>query len=163
MISKTTKTLIILFGLLIIFSLSAEAAAGPFGRGGRTPAPGRGIMGLKTFIALNLSDAQKKEFLVIIEAFEEYRDTVRGSLREARENLSKALQAETINEYQVRGALHRAASIREELFIRRVKMRAELKSILTPEQRELLKERKALRIGRMKDRFQTRRQKNSQP
>ena len=151
---KPTRILSIMFGLLILFSLSAEAVDGPFGRGGRTPLTGSGIMGLKTFIALDLSGAQKTELLAIIEAFEAYRDTVRGSLREARENLSMALQAEIFNEYQVRGEFHRAASIREDLFIQRVKMMAELKSILTPEQRERLKERKALRIERMKDRFQ---------
>lgn len=158
---KTTHILAVMSILLSISVITTAAAAGPLGPN-RQLSAGRGIMGLKMFIELNLSEPQKKEALNIFQAYETDRDTVRNSLQEARQNLSKVLQAETFNEGQVREVFRRASSIREDLFVRRAKTMAELKALLTPEQRELLKERKARRMERLKDRFQTWYQNNSQ-
>lgn len=158
---KTTHILAVMSILLSISVITTAAAAGPLGPN-RQLSAGRGIMGLKMFIELNLSEPQKKEALSIFQAYETDRDTVRNSLQEARQNLSKVLQAETFNEGQVREVFRRASSIREDLFVRRAKTMAELKALLTPEQRELLKEREARRMERLKDRFQTWYQNNSQ-
>jgi len=87
---STKGILAITFGILIIFCIAAPASAGHFGRGRKGPAHGRGIMGLKTFIELNLSEDQKTEALAIIEAYETYKETTKSSLREAKENLSVA-------------------------------------------------------------------------
>lgn len=77
----------------------------------------------------------------------------RESLGEARESLIKVLKTEQFNEDEIRNALRRAAPIREELLVMRVKMMAELKTVLTPEQLQLLEERKAQRIERLKGRI----------
>lgn len=150
---KFNKALVGVLFLTIFFTGAVAVEAGRFGRH-HDPS---GIMGpefrgLKTIIQLDLSDSQKLKIMSIIEKYENERASLKESLREARKNLTRVLETEQADEDQIRSALRRAEPIREELFVKRVKMAAELKTVLTPEQLQLLEQRKAHRIGRWKAR-----------
>ncbi|NIV92360.1 hypothetical protein GWN42_06035, partial [candidate division KSB1 bacterium] len=57
------------------------------------------------------------------------------------------------DENEIRNAYRQAAPIKEELLVMGAKMMAEMKAVLTPEQLQLLEERKAERFEEMKNRF----------
>ena len=146
---KLNKALV---GVLFLTIFFAGAVAVEAGRSGRHHRPS-GIMGpkfrtLKTIIQLDLSDSQKSKIMSIIEKYENERASLKESLREARKNLTSVLEAESADEDQIRSALRREAPIREELFVQRVKMAAELKTVLSPEQLQLLEQGKAHRLKR---------------
>jgi len=70
-----------------------------------------------------------------------------------RKDLARVLEAEQVDEDEIRSALRRAAPIRENLLVMRVKMMAELKTVLTTDQLQLLEESKAHRIKGLKARI----------
>ena len=146
---KLSKALI---GVLFLTTFFAGAVAVEAGRFGRHHRPS-GMMGsefrtLKAIIQLDLSDSQKSKITSIIEKYENERAGLKESLREARKNLTRVLEAEPADEAQIRSALRREAPIREKLFVQRVKMAAELKTVLSPEQLQLLEQGKAHRLKR---------------
>jgi Spy/CpxP family protein refolding chaperone len=150
---KFNKALVGVLFLTIFFTGAVAVEAGRFGRHHHPSGiMGPEFRGLKTIIQLDLSDSQKLKIMSIIEKYENERASLKESLREARKNLTRVLETEQADEDQIRSALRRAAPIREELFVKKVKMAAELKTVLTPEQFQLLEQRKAHRIGRWKAR-----------
>ncbi len=150
---KFNKALVGVLFLTIFFAGAVAVEAGRFGRHHRPPGiMGPGFHGLKTMIQLDLSDSQQSKILSITEKYENERKSLKESLREARRDLARVLETEHTDEDAIRNALRRAAPIREELLVMRVKMMAELKTVLTPEQLQLLQERKAHRIERLKAR-----------
>jgi Spy/CpxP family protein refolding chaperone len=150
---KFNKALVTVLFLTMFFAGAAAVEAGRFGRHHGPPdVMGPEFRSLKTIIRLDLSDSQKLKIMSIIEKYENERESLKKSLREARRDLARVLETEKPDEDQIRSALHRAAPIREELLVMRVKMMAELKTVLTPEQLQLLEERKAHRIDRLKAR-----------
>jgi Spy/CpxP family protein refolding chaperone len=147
------KALVWVLFLTIFFAGAVVVEAGHFGRQhGQPGMMGPEFYGLKTMIQLKLTPEQQSQILGIIEKYDNQRKSLKGSLREARRSLARVLQAEQPDEKEIRNALHRAAPIREELLVMRVKMMAELKTVLTSEQVQLLKERKCHRIERLKSR-----------
>ena len=143
---KFNKALVWVLFLTIFFAGAVVAEAGHFGRHhGQPGMMGSEFYGLKTMIQLNLTPEQQSQILGIIEKYDNQRKSLKGSLREARRSLARVLQAEQPDENEIRNALHRAAPIREELLVMRVKMMAELKSVLNSEQLQLLANRKAHR------------------
>jgi len=146
-----------LVGVLFLTFFFAGAVAVEAGRFGRHHGPpgimGPGFHGLKTLIQLNLSGPQQSQILSIIEKYENERESLKESLREARRDLARVLEAEQVDEDEIRSALRRAAPVREELLVMRVKMMAELKTVLTTEQLQLLQESKAHRIKGLKARI----------
>lgn len=139
--------------LTIVFAGAVAVEAGHFGRHhGLHSMMGPGIHGLKTLIQLNLSDSQKSQILSIIEKYENERESIERSLSEARENFTRVLEPDPFNEDEVRNALRRTAPIREELLVTRLKMMAELKAVLNPEQNQLFKKLRAQRFERRKAR-----------
>ena len=150
---KFNKALVGVLFLTIYFAGAVAVEAGRFGRHHRPPGiMGPGFHGLQTMIQLDLSDSQQSKILSITEKYENERESLKESLREARRDLARVLETEHPDEDAIRNALRRAAPIREELLVMRVKMMAELKTVLTPEQLQLLQERKAHRIERLKAR-----------
>lgn len=150
---KFNKALVGVLFLTIFFTGAVAVEADRFGRHHHPSGiMGPEFCGLKTIIQLDLSDSQKLRIMSIIEKYENERASLKESLRKARKNLTRVLETEQADEDQIRSALRRAAPIREELFVKRVKMAAELKTVLTPEQLQLLEQRKAHRIGRRKAR-----------
>ena len=150
---KISKTLAGLLLLTIFLAGAVAVEAGHFRRHhGHDSMVGPGIRGLKTMLQLDLSDSQKSKMLSTIEKYETERESLKRSLREARGDFTRVIETETFNEDEVRNALRRTAPIREELQVKRLRMLAELKTVLTPEQRQLFKELRARRIERMKAR-----------
>ena len=142
--------------LAIICLVASQAGAKSFGPGNPSRNFGGGLAGLKMFIELNLSETQKTEVLRITDKYQDKRLSTREKLREARDSLRNALKSEQFNEDGVRTAYRQVSSIQEDLLVLRVQMRSELKALLTPEQSELLKERRALRSAKMKTRLEDR-------
>lgn len=151
---KLNKVLVSVLFLTIFFAGTVAVEAGRFGRHhGPSGVMGPGLHGLKTMIQLDLSDPQKSQIMSIIEKYDNQRESLKESLREAKRNLARVLQTEQPDEAEIRNALRRAAPIKEELFVMRVKMMAELQTVLTPEQLQLLERRKGHRFGRVKARI----------
>jgi len=150
---KLNKALVGVLFLTIFFAGTVAVEAGRFGRHHGPPGVmGPGLHGLKTMIQLDLSDSQKLQLMSIIEKYDNEKESLKESLREAKRNLARVLETEQPDEAEIRNALRRAAPIKEELFVMRVKMMAELKTVLTSNQLQLLEERKAHRVGRTKAR-----------
>ena len=150
---KFNKALVWVVFLTIFFAGATVVEAGRFGRHhGQRGMMGPEFYGLKTMIQLKLTPEQQSQILAIIEKYDNQRKSLKGSLREARRNLARVLQAEQPHENEIRNALRQAAPIREELLVMRVKMMGELKTVLTPEQLQLLEKRKAHRFEEQKAR-----------
>ena len=152
---KPSKTLTMVLVLVVMLVGAVATTAGVFpGHHGRGPRGFR-LPGLKTFIELNLSDSQKSQVLNILEKYQRERQNTLDSLLEARKHLSTVTHAEEFNEDDVRKAYRKVSSIEEEVFVSRAKMMAELRAVLNPEQIELLREQRAQRIQKMRDRLET--------
>ena len=144
---KFNKGLVWVLFLTVFFATPVVVEAGRFGRHhGQFGVMGPELYGLKTFIQLKLTPEQQSQILGIIEKYDNQRQSLKMSLREARRNLARVLQAEQPDENEIKNALHQAAPVREELLVMRVEMMAELKSVLTPEQLQLLEARKSHRF-----------------
>jgi Spy/CpxP family protein refolding chaperone len=150
---KVNKVLVVVLFLTIFLAGPVAVEAGRSGRHhGFQGMMGPGFHGLKTLIQLDLSDSQKSEIMSILEKYDNETANLKESLRETRKNLARVLDTDQADENQIRSALRQAAPIKEELIVMRVKMLAELKKVLTPEQLQLLNRGKAHRIDRRKTR-----------
>jgi Spy/CpxP family protein refolding chaperone len=141
--------------LVVMLAGAVATTAGVFPGHHRRGTRGFRLPGLKTFIELNLSDSQKSQVLNILEKYQRERQDTLDSLLEARKHLSTVTHAEEFNEDDVRKAYRKVSSIEEEVFVSRAKMMAELRAGLNPEQIELLRELRAQRIQKMRDRLET--------
>jgi len=109
----------------------------------------RGMMGMNMFMDLNLSDAQKDQMQAIITNHRnQMENTVTERCQTMRETMFNAIFAEEFNEEKVREAFRETSPASEEMFVQKAKMIAEIKTILDPEQVELLKERKTRMMER---------------
>jgi Spy/CpxP family protein refolding chaperone len=140
----------------MVVALAFAAEARPFGPNPKSRAIKGELGGLRAFLELKLSDSQQVAMVNIINKYQNERQTLRNSIMGARKNLSAVLQAEQFNEEDARKAFKESSAVREELFVLNAKMRAEMKAVLTPEQLEFLKERKAQRIERVRHRIDSR-------
>ncbi|MCJ7594534.1 MAG: Spy/CpxP family protein refolding chaperone [Desulfobacterales bacterium] len=145
---KPNKILTLGLALAMILGIALAAEArGPFpGAHGRSA--GQGLMNLKSLLELDLSDAQKAEIQKIINQREGEMAALKQQSFPARKDLRKALRSEPLDENDLRKAYQALSSFREEHLVQGAKLRAELKQILTPEQRELLKKQKGHRMER---------------
>lgn len=152
---KLRKTLTVMVAVSMVFMFAATfvVEARPFGPNFKNRGMRSELSGLKTYLELKLSDFQQTEMMNIIMKYQHEGESLRNSISEDRKNLSTVLHAEQLNEEDARKAFREVSAIREEMFILREKMRVELKSVLTPEQLELLKELKAQRLERGKHRL----------
>ncbi len=128
--------------ILMILGVAFGTQAEPFGPGHRGHGMGA-FMGLKTVLELKLTDAQQTALMNVMNKYQDQMATLRGDMREAEKNVRAVLQAPGFDEQEARKAFQAASAVREEQFILRAKMLAEMKGVLTPEQLELLKERRA--------------------
>ena len=103
----------------------------------------RGMMGMNMFMDLNLSDTQKDQVQAIITKYQDQRENTADELRQTmRETMFNAIFTEKFDEEKVRQAFRKSSEAREDMVVQKAKMIAEIKTILDPEQVELLKERK---------------------
>ena len=138
---KSKRIVMGLLFLLITFTVASAVDARYFGRKHPMARVGGGLMGLKTLVELDLSDDQKSKIMEIIEKYQDQRQSTKNSFFDARKTLADALHAEEFNENAIRDAHRQVSAIKEEMLVSRAKMMTELKTVLTPEQIELLKER----------------------
>lgn len=161
--AKSKNLKLTTFTILVIICLVApHAGAKSFGPGNHFRNFGGGLAGLKTFIDLDLSETQKTEVLSIIDKYQDKRQSTRENLREARENLRNAMKSDQFNEDGLRTAYRQVSSIQEDMLVLRMQMKSELKALLTPEQLELLQEKKERRLAGMKSRLENRLEKFNQ-
>jgi len=133
----------------LVFMVAASVDAGPFGFGRMGHAVGR----LQFFMDLKLTEAQQAEMKNIINRYRAAGEPFRSNAMDARKNLRAILRSDPLDEEAARKAFRQGSALREERFVLRAKMMGELKALLTSEQRELLKEKKGLRLEKMKRRF----------
>jgi len=101
------------------------------------------MMGMNMFMDLNLSDAQKDQVQAIITKYRDQRENMADEpCQTMRETMFNAIFAEEFNEEKIREAFRESSEAREDMVVQKAKMIAEIKTILDPEQVELLKERK---------------------
>jgi len=145
---KSSKAWAVVAAVSMAFALAFAAEARPFGpnRGMKS-----GLGGLKGFLELKLSEAQQGEMMNIINKYQPEKEGLRNRMMEAGRNLRAVLRAEPFNEGEARKAFREASAMREEMFVLRAKMMTELKALLTLEQKELIKERRAQRAEKMKE------------
>ena len=147
---KVTKTLTTVLAVAIILAVALAAEAGGFGPGFPGRGMGPGLMGLKTLLELNLSDSQQTELLTILHKYEDEIEKIRNGSIEASKKLATVIRAEEFDENELRQTFREVSSLGEESLVLRAKMMAELKKVLTQEQKTLLNERRAQMGGRIK-------------
>ncbi len=139
---KSKNALTVILAALMVFGLAFSAEARAFGPAFSNREPGRALGALQTFLALKLTDVQQEQMKSIMAKYQDQGKDLRTKMREARRNTWAVLNAIPFNEENARNAFQNESTIREEMFILKAKMMAELKSVLTLEQMKLLKERK---------------------
>jgi len=144
---KSRNALTVTFAALIVLALAFSADAKPFGPAGNRE-HGGALAALQTFLSLKLTPAQQEQMRSIIAKYQDQGKDLRPKMQEARRSIWGVLNATPFNEENARNAFRNASAVREEMFILRGKMMAELKSELTPDQVSELKERRAQRWGR---------------
>jgi Spy/CpxP family protein refolding chaperone len=140
---KSRNILTVILAFFVVLALTCSAQARPFGPGFSNARHGGPLDRLETLLALKLTDAQQERMSSIIASYQDQRKSLWTQMREARRNIREVLNAPSFDEKKAREAYQSASVIREEIFISRAKMIAELKSVLTPEQQNQLKEHRA--------------------
>ena len=149
---KKKLTVMVVGSMVFVLAVAVEAQARP---GGPNRGMKAGLGGLKAFLELKLSDSQQAEMGNIITKYQDQTESLRNRIIGSRKNLATVLRAEQFNEEEARKAFREASAVREDMFVLRARMMTEMKAVLTPEQLELLEERKAQRLGRIRHRFDT--------
>src|SRR2546423_8410240 len=103
----------------------------------------RGGMHGMMFQGLNLTDDQKARMKQISESFRERTQSLRDELRAKRQELRKANEGGTFNESVASQKLQESASLQAKLMGEQFKLRQEMLSVLTPEQKKQLEQNRA--------------------
>ena len=114
-------------------------------RGGRGGWAGKrgGRMGGMMFGGINLTDDQKAKLKEISQSFRGRTQSLREQLRTKRQELRQASEGGTFNEGLATQKLQESASLQAKLMGEQFKMRQEMLSILTPEQKTQLEQKRA--------------------
>jgi Spy/CpxP family protein refolding chaperone len=116
-----------------------------------------GLIGQRTLMKLNLSSSQKVELAKIIVKYRTERMNAMDRLLNAKEMLTAAIYTEDFNETNIQQASRQVSLAREELTMIRAKIIADFKTVLDPDQLNLLKEKNAKRFEKKKERLAFRR------
>jgi Spy/CpxP family protein refolding chaperone len=111
-------------------------------------------MGLRFLAGLNLTAEQEGKVRDILNTHREELDTNRQAVYTAQTALATVIHGENPGETDLRNAFQAVSGARENAMILRVKIMNEIKQILTDEQKSALAEQQALRMERMKNRFE---------
>jgi protein CpxP len=155
--SKNKWAIVGILALILVIPPVVQA-----GFGGKHRGMGRGMMGMETLLELNLTDQQRAELKEIIAASRSEQEKYRERMREARKNMREVLRAEQFDETALREAFRKSSSVREDLFVLRMKMRDDMRKVLTDEQRAMLEEKRKQRREEIKARVRTRLQETDQ-
>ena len=125
------------------YAMPGDAMPGMGGPGGHL---GEGLM--RVLIKLDLTDAQKHEAALILLKYRDEGKERRAAFRKAMEELRETSETEPFNEEAIRTAYKGVAAAGEEMAVHGAKLAAELKGILTPEQKASLEAFKTARHER---------------
>jgi len=109
------------------------------GWGGERGRRMRGMM----FEGLNLTDDQKAKMKEISQSFRESTKSLHEQLRAKREELRQASEGGTFNEALATQKLQESAGLQAKLMGEQFKMRQQMLSVLTPEQKTQLEQKRA--------------------
>ena len=144
----------LLFATVTMALISGTAYAMPGhgmpGMGGPGPHFGQGV--LKALLNLDLTDDQKHEAALILSRYRDEGQARRDALRSSMEVLRGTAEVDPFDEEAIRTAFKGVARAGEEMAVHGAKLVAELKGILTPEQKETLEELRAARQEKRKGR-----------
>jgi Spy/CpxP family protein refolding chaperone len=149
---KRASTVMAAVSMVLLFMAPFSAEAGHFGPFMQKRGIRSGFDGLGAFLELKITDTQRAAITEIIGKYRNQSENLRDGLFKARRHLREVLSAEPFNEEEARKAFREASAAREEMFVLRAKMTAEMKTVLTPEQISLLKARKVRGVDRVKRR-----------
>lgn len=138
---KFTKFLTLTLAVVVIFAGAVPAIAGGFNSMGPRHWERPGFAGLKTFLKLDLTNAQRSQLLKIIDKYQAERRNNAHRFFEARRDLFNAMHSEKFDEVRIRKAFEQLSSLEENRVIMRAKMISEMKGVLTPGQLSLLQKR----------------------
>lgn len=146
---STAATLLLAAVLVLAASAAWAQPRGPhgrFGNPGDTPGfggPGmlRGLMAER----LELTDEQRETIQGIIETQRETMRPWHEDMARLGDELEDAIHAEPFDEEAVRALAQQVADVRVEVAVARARVAQEVRSVLTPDQRETLGELKAQR------------------
>ena len=110
--------------------------------GGRWGGRGEGMHGMM-FRGINLTDDQKSKIKQISQSFRERTQPLREELRTKRQALRQAGAGGTFDEALATQKLTETAGLEAKLMGERFKMRQEMLSVLTPEQKTQLEQKRA--------------------
>ena len=109
------------------------------GRGGRRG----GRMGGMMFGGINLTDDQKAKMKEIGQSFRESTKSLHEQLRAKRQELRQASEGGTFNEALATQKLQESAGLQAKLMGKQFRMRQQMLSVLTPEQKTQLEQKRA--------------------
>jgi len=104
---------------------------------------GEGRMGGMMFKDLNLTDDQKAKMKQIGESFRERTQSLHQQLSAKRQELRQASEGGTFNEALATQKLQESATLEAKLMGEQFRMRQEMLSVLTPEQKTQLEQKRA--------------------
>lgn len=134
---------------------------GPGGPGRGAPRGGPlGDLGLR---GIDLTDAQREQVRSIMDSHKDEFQKAGTLLRDAHRAFAEAVQADAINEANIRTRSTAIANAMADEAILRAKVRAEVHGILTAEQLQQLKDRRAEAEKRMQERQQRPRRQGQGP
>ena len=112
------------------------------GWGGREGRGGRGMHGMM-FRGINLTDDQKAKMKQISQSFRERTKSLHQELRAKRQELRQAGEGGTFNEALATQKLQESASLQAKLMGEQFKLRQEMQSVLTAEQKAQIEQKRA--------------------
>jgi len=92
---------------------------------------------------LNLSDEQVEQAAAIVASYREAQKSARKDRVGPREEIEAIIDADEFDEAALRAIIQQEAAQREEAMVLRVKMLRDLRDVLTDEQRELIRDKRA--------------------
>jgi len=110
------------------------------GRGGHG---GRGGMRGMMFAGVSLTEDQKAKMKQISQSFRERTKSLHQELRAKRQELRQASEGATFNEALATQKLQESASLQAKLMGEQFRMRQEMQSVLTPEQKTQIEQKRA--------------------
>jgi protein CpxP len=114
------------------------------GRGGRGwGGEGEGRMGGMMFRGINLTDDQKAKMKEIGQSFRDSTKSLHEQLRAKRQELRQASEGSTFNEALATQKLQESAGLQAKLMGEQFRMRQQMLSVLTPEQKTQLEQKRA--------------------
>ena len=140
---KKQKVVVMVLAIWMVFAGTTAVQAQMGG-------PGPGL--LRDLMTLDLTDAQKTQILGTLTATETERETARQKHEAARDVMSPVLEADTFNEENFRTAFQASSTLMEDAMAIEVKIRTQIRAVLTEAQKQTLAERREKGMGGMENR-----------